>query len=327
MPDLQDNDIIQLLWDTGHFRNPAFPDTQVVKEADLPTLNLTSEVVKHAVQSYQDFLSPTLEHLSMQIHKRSAIIDGEIGPATKQLFTVERCGCPDYPENAAEAVGRGSWPAGCYPEYPRNHAFKVQVNKNGMPSFLQPIFEKCWDMVVSAYDDIGIRFVRADNDNKANTLVTFQSLSGSTIGLAIVPGSAPACNYRIWARFEPSYRPNDLVNQWARLLAHEFGHNMRLQHSRGGIMNPSIIGGEFKPKAWRGDPSESILTTYFGGVPVGGGTTPPPPPPPPVPPPPPPPAPPGGKVKIEISGPCTIEVANLDAIKINGKKPTDFALI
>ena len=33
-------------------------------------------------------------------------------------------------------------------------------------------------------------------------------------------------------------------------------------------MNPSIISGEFGPTEWRGDPSEPILTRYYGGEPI-----------------------------------------------------------
>ena len=33
-------------------------------------------------------------------------------------------------------------------------------------------------------------------------------------------------------------------------------------------MNPSIIGGKFDENEWRGDPSESALVRFFGGVPV-----------------------------------------------------------
>lgn len=49
---------------------------------------------------------------------------------------------------------------------------------------------------------------------------------------------------------------------------------MGMSHSRGGIMNPSITSGVFTKSAWRGDPSESILKRWFGGVPVDLGGNP-----------------------------------------------------
>ena len=135
-----------------------------------------------------------------------------------------------------------------------------------MPSYLAPVFESAWELVRQAYANMGILFLREDSNGRANTLVTWQRGAG-WIGLAIVPRS-PRCGDRIWAKFDNRYRPAQLLDQWSRLLAHEFGHNMGMSHSRGGIMNPSITSGKFTPTAWRGDPSESILRRYFGGVPV-----------------------------------------------------------
>lgn len=262
------NPIIQKLWDLGHFHNPAHP-TGVYAE-DLETLHLHDKSVRTAIASFQEFMAEDFDRLSLEQHGRIGIADGDIGPATEKLFVVERCGCPDYQIEAAN--GSGSWPANCRPDYPNTHTFSVQMNKSGMPSFLQNVIEPAWKLVVQAYANMGILFLREDQNNKANTLVTWQRGAG-WIGLAIVPNS-PRCGERIWARFDNVYRPNNLLNQWARLLAHEFGHNMGMSHSRGGIMNPSITSGVFTPTAWRGDPSESILRRYFGGVPVQVGPKP-----------------------------------------------------
>jgi hypothetical protein len=53
------------------------------------------------------------------------------------------------------------------------------------------------------------------------------------------------------------------------LIKHELGHNSGLGHSRGGVMNPSIING--LPVSWKNDPSESQLRKWYGGEPVPGG--------------------------------------------------------
>jgi hypothetical protein len=259
---MQTNDVIQRLWDTGHFRNPAHMTD--VQEADLPTLNLHDAPVRIAIQSYQEFFAPDLDRFSAEHYGRIGVADGEVGPATMDLLTMERCGYPDYTIEAAN--GSGSWPANCRSDYPGVHTFSVQMNKSGMPSFLQDVIEPAWDLVRQAYANMGILFLREDDNPKANTYVTWQRGAG-WIGLAIVPRS-PRCGERIWAKFDNRYRPGQLLDQWARLLAHEFGHNMGMSHSRGGIMNPSITSGKFTPSAWRGDPSESILRRYFGGVPV-----------------------------------------------------------
>ncbi len=260
------NPLVQRLFDLGHFNNPAML-TGVV-EADLPKLQLHDAVVKIALRSFQEFMAADFDRLALEEHGRIGIADGEVGPATERLFHVERCGCPDYSVEAAN--GSGSWPAGCHPEWPANHAFKIRVNKSGMPSFLSPQFEAVFDRVQQAYANVGIVFFRGDDSDNYNTYTTFQNLGGSTIGLAIVPNS-PRCGEKIWSRFAPSYQPSDVFNQWCRLLAHEWGHNMGMSHSRGGIMNPSIVNGPFTPTAWRGDPSEPILVRWFGGTPVNIG--------------------------------------------------------
>jgi hypothetical protein len=272
-------EIIRRLWDLGHFHNPAHP-TGVV-ESDLPKLKLTDRSVSIAMASYQEFMAVDFDRFSAVHHNRPGVCDGDIGPASMDLLLMERCGYPDYePAREEAATGRGSWPANCHPDWPGVHTFTVQVNKSGMPSFLgdkndpNSLFEQCFQRQREAYADMGIVFVREDQNNKANTLVTWQRGAG-WIGLAIVP-SQFSCGLRIWAKFDHSYQPGQMFDQWSRLLAHEFGHNMGMSHSRGGIMNPSITSGVFTPTAWRGDPSEPILKRSFGGEPVAiGGPKPP----------------------------------------------------
>lgn len=255
--------MIRRLYELGHFRNPAHPTG--VSESDLVNLSLHDQPVRTAIASYQEFMAADFDRLSAKHHGRKGIADGEPGPATADLLSVARCGCPDY-DDAEMATGRGSWDAGCHPDWPANHTFTVQMNKSGMPSYLRDTIEPAWALVRKAYADMGIVFIREDDNPRANSLTTWTRGRG-WIGLAIVPNN-PGCGDRIWAKFDNRYRPRDLLNQWARLLAHEYGHNMGMRHSRGGIMNPSITSGPFTATAWRGDPSQSILERYFGGEPV-----------------------------------------------------------
>lgn len=261
---MQPQTVIQKLWDYGHFRNPDFRNN--VKAEDLGKLKLSDEVVQNAIKSYQDFFAMQFNALAVVEHNRPGVVDGVIGPATIKLLEMPRCGHPDFEEFSLLETGRGSWPAGCHPDWPNNHTFTVQMNKSRMPSFLNDVIEPAWELCRAAYADMGIVFIREDDNNRANTYVTWERGNG-WIGLAIVPRSF-RCGMRIWAKYSWRYQPRDLVNQWARLLAHEFGHNMGMGHTRGGIMNPSIIGGKFDKNEWRGDPKERELTRYFGGVPV-----------------------------------------------------------
>ncbi len=257
---LSDNAIKKWLWELGHFRNPAYP--QQAQQRFLPHYSMDHEVVRNAVASYQGYMAHEFDRLCAECHGRPGIVDGVVGPATRELLQIPRCGYPDF----GFATGNGSWPVGCHPDWPDNHAFTVNMDFSGMPSYLDGVIEEAWDLCQAAYADIGIVFIREDGNRNANTTVTWTRGSG-WIGLAIVP-SNPRCRDRIWAKFDNRYRPSALLDQWARLLAHEFGHNMGMGHSRGGIMNPSIISGTFEGNEWRGDPSEPILRRYFGGEPV-----------------------------------------------------------
>lgn len=256
--------IKQRLWDLGHFRNPERPTG--VEEGDLAGLSLTNEAVKTAIRSYQDFMREDFDRISIEEHSRPGKADGEVGPATMRLFAVQRCGCPDYGPDVELAVGRGSWPAGCTKEYPDNHTFVIYWDKRNMPGFLSGVIDRCIELCYAAYRDMGIVFITSPDSSRCNTVASWERGRG-WIGLAIV-GQNQRCNTKIWAKYDTRYQPRNMVDQWARLLAHEFGHNMGLRHSRGGVMNPSISSGPFTRRAWRGDPSESILRRWFGGEPV-----------------------------------------------------------
>lgn len=269
--------IIERLYHLGHFHNPSAMTE--VTEADLPKLQLSDAAVRSAIRSFQEFNIAELERISANVLGRvSPVLDGEVGPATQALLSVERCGCPDYSVGGLQveaATGNGSWVHSCDISRPGVHVVTVGVDKSRMPSFLIPIFEsRVWPLVLKAYANIGLIFEREDGNPRANIDFKWERLSGSTIGLAILPGAAMRCGDRIWAKFSPTYQPADVVNQWARLVAHELGHNMRLQHTRGGIMNPSITSGPFTQTAWRGDPSFGVLQRYFGGEPVDLDNTP-----------------------------------------------------
>ena len=256
---MKDSKIIPYIHGLGHFDNPDHPTG--VTEADLSSLKLTDKSTKIALASFQDSMVLDFDRLSNLEHGRVGVTDGIIGPATQALLDVPRCGMPDY---GLEATGRGSWPSGCHKDvYPDNHSFAVYFEFGSMPSFWKPIFDQAWLLVRKAYADIGMAFFETKDQSKANTVVSWTRGRG-WIGLAIVP-NGPRCSDKIWAKFDNSYNPRDLVNQIARLLAHELCHNMGLSHSRGGIMNPSIVSGVFSENAWRGDPSESSLVRFFGG--------------------------------------------------------------
>lgn len=234
--ELSDKEIINLLVKYGHLK--ARPE--VIKR-----LKIDDKPVVRAIDSFRGFMGPV------------SALD------TQSLFKVHRCGLPDIVDNA---TGQGSWRVGCHPNYPNNHSVVYQVNKTRMPGFLKDVFEPAWDLMTQAYAEIGLMIIRDDQTKNYNSLVTFEKGRG-WIGLAIV-GRNQTCSTKMWAKFDTVYKPSDLLNQWARLLAHELGHNCGLSHTRGGIMNPSITSGVFDKTEWTTDPAYSTLKKWYGGQPV-----------------------------------------------------------
>lgn len=270
---------IEKLFELGHFANPAKLDTFNVERSDLPKLGFNDPVVKQAIASYQAFMGADGDRLSNEHHARPMIHDGEVGPATLALFEVQRCAVPDYRREPLPAVGTGNWPR-CH-GIGNFHAAKVYINRRGMPSFLAPVWDQVWENTVRAYEDIGLRFVETDDPNSHNTSINFVGSSSGWIGLAIV-GRGQGCGSKIWSRYLATYRGGStaasITQQWTSLVKHELGHNCGLEHSRGGVMNPSIVNG--LPTSWKGDPSEPQLKRWFGGEPIPGDEPEPPQPPP-----------------------------------------------
>ena len=252
----------KLLWNYGHIQH-AWPTLERHRLSRVGIDDVESNGLgTWQYKMGQEYLRPNGE---------PADHDSTLGPATARLFTLERCGLPDF----AMETGRGSWDVGCHRDFPDIHTFTVNVDKSRMPSFLgrrddpQSIFEMAFDLCRAAYADIGILFLREDGNINAQTTVTWERGNG-WIGLAVVPND-PGCRDRIWARFDTRYNPQSpqiLLLQWEALLRHEFGHNMGMGHFQGGVMNASILRFTNQAPTWRGDPAEQTLVRYFGGEPV-----------------------------------------------------------
>lgn len=277
---MTDSEIIALLGATGHLGMPfGFPNPYPI---DPPPMHLNDPAVVEAVESYQSFMAPALEPIIARHYpeRTSAAvhIDGVVGPAMQELFDQPRCQCPDYQAGVIAAIGSGSWKA-CH-GIGDFHAASVRIDRTNLPSFLAPVFDEVLSRVQKAYDEIGLRFW-FDGRAPVQTEMSFVNSSDGWIGLAIVPGSALSCSASpIWLRLLATYKggstPEAIIAQWTSLIKHELGHNCGLSHSSGGVMNPSIVNG--LPWSWRGDPSEPLLKSRFGGVPIPAEPIPPTPP-------------------------------------------------
>lgn len=311
---MNDRELIAFLWRTGHFFNPAHPETLNVAEADLPALTLADTVVKLAVKSFQES-DASLVTLTRVMHARDPVTDGDAGPATRALAVAPRCPVPDHPPppgvrvrhadpdldgvlrsmQAWAEAGSGSWPVpGCDPTRTGVHSIRVGINTSAAPAKVKAYLAEALALASACYAEMGlaVRYV-LDGPDKVEIAKRFESLSGSVIGWNEFPRPG-TCNQTINGRLDTGFTPD--VRLWANLEAHETGHGVGLQHTRGGIMNPSILN--VWPLSWKGTPSEATMRRYFGGEPLPGSPIDPTDPPPIDPPPPPPSA---GSITIDLA--------------------------
>ena len=261
---MTDPEIIRLLFEMGHLNYPfGKPSGADASNDNLGEFGIRNAYVEDATRSWQDLMVHDIDRLAMVQHGRMATADGELGPCGREVMGMDRCGCKDYGPDVQKAVGTGNWPK-CW-DIGSFHAAKVRIDERGMPSFLNPVFDEVWDRVVAAYEQIGLRFIRTEDDDR-NIDFSFVNNRSGWIGLAIV-GHGQSCGSRIWCKYRANYHPSNVKRQWTNLIIHELGHNCGLSHSRGGLMNPVLTSG---PATWSGDPSERLLGKLYGGEPIPG---------------------------------------------------------
>lgn len=255
----QEKEVIARLFELGHFYNPAyFGDKPETKESDLAKLTLSSVATKFALRSWQEMMGEPLDRLAMKHHNRMAYSDGEIGPATLDSFDVPRCGMPDHAP-AHLATASGSWSLPC-----RTEGVTFFVDKTGMPD----TYSAFWDTeilpeVIDAYRRVGARMKQITDKAAANIFNSFPSLGGTTIGLASL--HAGSCSSKGFCRLDKGYRTDK--EHAKELLCHEWGHNWNHNHTRSGIMAPSI-GQVTKFKGWEGDAAMPAWVRFTDGKPL-----------------------------------------------------------
>ena len=273
-------DIIRFLWRTGHFWNPAHPDSSGITEADLVKLTLKDQSVVEAVRSLQE-ADANFNTLVGVFHDRDADVDGDVGPATETLTKLKRCPVPDHPPplgtRSADPVldniirsmqewisaGSGSWPSsGCDPERRGVHSIRVSIDTSRAPSAVKGYIQQSLEAAKACFAEMGlaVRYILDGGDGEI--VKVFTNLSGGTIGWNYFP--YPNSCRQITGRLDSGYAPDWRL--WACLETHETGHGVGLEHTRGSIMNPSILS--VWPLTWKGTPSEAAMRRFFGGEPI-----------------------------------------------------------
>ena len=262
------NRVIEKIRGYGHQDNPAIRALFThYTEADWEKLRPSYPDGKALVHSFQQMMSGDLASICAKEGIQYQGGDGFVGPATKKLLKVQRCGCPDYlPQETEEATGSGSIPSGCYPDIlPENHVTKIYFDLSGASAKVKSWWAEIWAVVKEAYREIGLLIVETDDLSKANHHFLFDNLGGNTIGLAIV-NTSWQCSDRVWLKIDRSYYPSAI--RVAQVLAHEFAHNTGVGHINGDpIQNPSVVNQDWNG-SFRGTPLGNIFESMFGGEPV-----------------------------------------------------------
>lgn len=295
----------RLLWAFrhGHGWNPKFPNLRNLDEGRVMKMHGGEEDAKLLIESFQR-IDSNVAMLVAAFHGRELQPDGDIGPATEDVMYMRRCAMPDFapPPEASfnyfdddlnEAVksyqdwaskfdmsyeqysqiraaggyvgGSGSWPKGCDPENPDVHSVVTRLNSSAASTHQKGLMTQILKYVEETEAEIGQSVRHVVNTPVANPQhdCSFKFIPGGVIGYAYFP-RPNVCNQTATAVIDNSF--DAALAVLAELLTHEYkGHSDGLEHTNGGIMNPSI-GRPTKRATWIGDPSFNTKKRYFGGV-------------------------------------------------------------
>lgn len=293
---LSDKELLVEAYQRGHAWNPsAHPNLQNLDMGRVLKMD-GSEADAHELIRSRQLSDANYDVLVQAYHQRAPDYDGDIGPATRSLAQLPRCAMPDFapPRHAsfhydnpelqaavesyqefAEAYkgGSGSWPRGCDPDCPDYHSVVVRLDSSNASSHQKSILKEVLEMVELTEAEMGqsVRHVVDGPYSNPQHDVKFQYIAGGVIGFAYFP-TPNTCRQTVTARIDNSFNARTAV--LAELLTHEYkGHSDGLEHTRGGIMNPSI-GSPSSRSSWKGDPHEKTKARYFGGVAIPTTPTP-----------------------------------------------------
>jgi hypothetical protein len=282
---------------TGHAWNPAYPNLQNLDMTSVLKMDGNEQDAKDLIASRQaSDLNANI--LVAAFHGgRKIQYDGDIGPATLALVDVKRCPIPDFPpppnasfhyddpelqavveSQQAAAAFVGSYWKGCDPNHKDIHSLVIGIDIRNAGSNFKANQERILAARKAIAAEIGVHVKFVINPESMAGLQQYQvyrNIPGGVIGRNYFP-SANSCGKIPNGDMDSSYDPGDWELH-VGLGTHESeGHGFGFNHTRGGIMNPSIIK---TPLTWKNDAAWSQVKRYYPGEPLDIGTPPPPPPP------------------------------------------------
>jgi hypothetical protein len=298
---MTDSEILVAAYQRGRawVADPEFAELRNLDQAAVAKMDGSEHDARLLVRSLQ-LSDANYDPLVLAFHQRLPEYDGSIGPATRALVDIPRCPLPDAPpppnavffyedpdlQKAVESMQAaaafvGNYWKGCDSQRPDIHSLVIGIDaKNAPPNWLANK-DKILAARIACAAEIGVsvRFViNPQSMEGLQQLQVFKYIAGGVIGYNYFPQSN-SCGRISSGSLDTSYDPSD-YRLHANLGTHESeGHGFGFNHTRGGVMNPSIL--LVWPLSWKNDPSWSTAKSYYGGVPIAGGEPPPPPPPPP----------------------------------------------
>lgn len=185
-----------------------------------------------ALASYQHAYRAEIGLLSLHFHRREAVADGQLGPATSSAMLARFCDVPDGP-----LVEGARWPDQC------KDNITVSWNFERLPGASRDETRAAWDSLVQ-YESLFLLNFDFVPDQYPGTRIhaSLKPLPGGTLAWSFLPNGR--CSFRA----EQAY---DSTVQWTseRLrvgtIRHEVGHALGMQHSPqdpNAVMYPSMRG-------------------------------------------------------------------------------------
>jgi len=241
---MDNRELIKVLDTFGHFSNPAAPLAQSAS-GNTARLTIKDQATRSAVQSYQLLLKPTLDDLVLKHHNRTeSVADGDVGPATRELMTLPRCGFADHgSEHSAH------WPHDCRGDLKAGRDF------GALPGLNVTETDHVWHAIcnnwTAALTDVAITPSDTTDPAKTDFWAVLRRLSGGT--LAWHELAVSRCDVTLDGAWDSDRR-------WSLVFGcttgtHEFGHGLGMNHNNDGtaLMYPIINSGARARRGWPND--------------------------------------------------------------------------
>lgn len=300
-------DLLLEAFRTGHAWNPALPNLHNIDEGRVKLMTGTEQDAKDMLRSRQSYdinfdtlMSAIYSRFPPNPDKLGLYGQGDDGPALQQLVDSPRCPLPDFPpppnavfhyddpdlQKAVESMQAaaanppisGPYWRGCDSQRTDVHSLVIGIDTKEAPSVFLANQEKILEARRACAAEIGVSVRFVINPQSMDGLQQYQVyhyIAGGVIGMNYFP-SSNSCGRIPNGSMDSSYNPSNWQLH-ANLGCHESeGHGFGFNHTRGGIMNPSIV--LVWPLSWKGDTGWSQVTRYYPAKPLEGEPGPNPPP-------------------------------------------------